>query len=426
MLDKMKTMNAIATKLIQLGTLSSLVLLALPATTAAVAAGPVSVNWDALKHVGLTNAPIVLNPANGTAPTPAVPLKTKTFKLTAPKLLNPKNKSILARKPIRTTAKKETPEALRPLRPAKPAAKKITKNTPNEKAMTGATMTAAPKSNAPSASTRAPKASPRKVAAKPVAPKTTVRAAPTKRIPTQLPTAQASVKEAPISRKNYADIMQENLALLPAPLAQSNGHWGSEPANKTLPVTQIKGFDVATFGSAKLTQATSKLVQKKVAHHAASNARKPTKTASPVLNANSPITHQTITSAIEETARELAAIEDTPKHTKILRSPEPAAGRIIFDAGSTQLMSSGRSTLAALAKKLNQSAARIQLKAYSSQNTLTSVSAQRRLSLRRAMAVRKHLTTEFGISSSRIDVRVLGTVEDSGPEDRVDIVMTAS
>ena len=89
-------------------------------------------------------------------------------------------------------------------------------------------------------------------------------------------------------------------------------------------------------------------------------------------------------------------------------------------------MSGGRSTLAALAKKLNQSAARIQLKAYSSSNTLTSVSAQRRLSLRRAMAVRQHLTTEFGISSSRIDVRVLGTVNDSGPGDRVDIVMTSS
>ncbi len=98
----------------------------------------------------------------------------------------------------------------------------------------------------------------------------------------------------------------------------------------------------------------------------------------------------------------------------------------MFDVDSAQLMTSGRSTLAAVAKKLNQTAARIQLKAYTSQSTLTSVSAQRRLSLKRAMAVRQHLTTEFGISSSRIDVRVLGTVEDSGPGDRVDIVMTSS
>ena|GEM_PF-6457543 len=220
--------------------------------------------------------------------------------------------------------------------------------------------------------------------------------------------------------------MQQNLILLPAPHAEIDGHWGSEPANKSLPATQIKGFNVAAFGSAKPSHAIPARKPVSQASAPIQTVVKPSKPVSPIIRASAATARRTVPNAIEETARELAAIEDAPKRPRTLRSPEPAAGRIVFDAGSTKLMSSGRSTLAALAKKLNQSAARIQLKAYSSPNTLTSVSAQRRLSLRRAMAVRKHLTTEFGISSSRIDVRVLGTVKDSGPGDRVDIVMTSS
>lgn len=220
--------------------------------------------------------------------------------------------------------------------------------------------------------------------------------------------------------------MQQNLVLFPAPRAEIGGHWGSEPANKSLPATQVKEFNVAAFGSAKPSHAPPARKPVSPATASTQTVVKPSKPVSPIINASAPTARRFVPNAIEETARELAAIEDAPKRPRTLRSPEPAEGRIVFDAGSTKLMSSGRSTLAALAKKLNQSAARIQLKAYSSPNTLTSVSAQRRLSLRRAMAVRKHLTTEFGISSSRIDVRVLGTVEDSGPGDRVDIVMTSS
>lgn len=435
----------------QLGTLSSLVLLALPVTTVAVVADPVSVNWDVLNQAMGTNAPIVLNPVNSAAPTPAVlapavPPKTRTFKLITPKVLNPKNKSTLASKPVKARPSKEMraaksqPVTSAPTtqRVAKPVAKKIAKKAPSKKAMTATTRPAAkptaptPPASTPnvqSASTPAPKAPANKVVAEPEAKKIAARPAPTKRIPTKLPTrqtTQAPVQKAPAQGENYAAIMQQNLILLPAPRAEIDGHWGSEPENKSLPATQAKGFNVATFGSAKPSHAIAARKPVSQASAPTQAIAKPSKPVSPIINATAPTARRSFPNAIEETARELAAIEDAPKRPRTLRSPEPAEGRIVFDAGSTKLMSSGRSTLAALAKKLNQSAARIQLKAYSSPNTLTSVSAQRRLSLRRAMAVRKHLTTEFGISSSRIDVRVLGTVKDSGPGDRVDIVMTSS
>ncbi len=436
----------------QLGTLSSLVLLALPVTTVAVVAEPVSVNWDALNQTKGTNAPIVLNPVNSAVPTPAVPPKTKTFTLITPKLLNPKNKSTRASTPVeaRPSPSKEMRAAKRkPVTSAqtsqridkpvaqktapKPSAKKIAKKVPSKKPVTvppkPAAKPSAPTPNVKAASTPAPTAPSNKVVAKPEAKKQTARPAPTKRIPTKLPTrqtTQAPVQKAPAQGTNYAAIMQQNLVLLPAPRAEINGHWGAEPTNKSLPATQAKGFNVAAFGSIKTSRAAPTPKPVSQASASAQPVAKPSKPISPIINASAPTARRTVPNAIEETARELAAIEDAPKRPRTLRSPEPAEGRIVFDTGSTKLMSSGRSTLAALAKKLNQSAARIQLKAYSSHNTLTSVSAQRRLSLRRAMAVRKHLTTEFGISSSRIDVRVLGTVEDSGPGDRVDIVMTSS
>ena len=420
-------MNAIATTLRRLGTVSSLVLLALPVTAVAVIANPVSVNWDAINQAGQANAPIVLNPT--TASAPAVPPKTKAFKLTAPKLLNPKNKSALSSKPAKARPSQKLEERLtsksKPVRAItkqaaptkKQPVKKVAKKATNKK------VTVATKPNVPRASAPVAKA----VTPHQAATKTITRAAPTKRIPTKLPTKQTLPKTPQMRDPNFAALMQENLALLPAPPAQTDAQWGLEPANKTLPAAQIQRFNVATFGETKQPQ--KDIVRTSTSQAPAPTIRsapKPMDPASSIITTGSTATHQTIANAIEETARELAAIEDAPKHTRTLRSPEPAEGRIVFNVGSTKLMISGRSTLAAVAKKLNQSAARIQLKAYSSQGAMTSASDQRRLSLKRAMAVRRHLTTEFGISSSRIDVRVLGTVEDSGPGDRVDIVMTAS
>ena len=64
---------------------------------------------------------------------------------------------------------------------------------------------------------------------------------------------------------------------------------------------------------------------------------------------------------------------------------------------------------------------RLQLKAYAGARD-SSASAARRLSLSRALAVRSFLI-ESGVNSTRIDVRALGAKSESGPEDRVDLVI---
>jgi outer membrane protein OmpA-like peptidoglycan-associated protein len=68
---------------------------------------------------------------------------------------------------------------------------------------------------------------------------------------------------------------------------------------------------------------------------------------------------------------------------------------------------------------LEAGASRIQLEAYGGAPGDKSSDA-RRLSLRRALAVRQ-LLIDDGIPSNRIDVRAMGGVDDKGPADRVDV-----
>jgi hypothetical protein len=70
---------------------------------------------------------------------------------------------------------------------------------------------------------------------------------------------------------------------------------------------------------------------------------------------------------------------------------------------------------------MEESDGRLQLKAYAG-GTAETLSSARRLSLSRALSVRSFLI-EQGIRSTRIDVRALGRAEDSGPPERVDIVL---
>lgn len=70
---------------------------------------------------------------------------------------------------------------------------------------------------------------------------------------------------------------------------------------------------------------------------------------------------------------------------------------------------------------MEESDGRLQLKAYAG-GTGETLSSARRLSLSRALSVRSFLI-EQGIRSTRIDVRALGRAEDSGPPERVDIVL---
>jgi len=66
---------------------------------------------------------------------------------------------------------------------------------------------------------------------------------------------------------------------------------------------------------------------------------------------------------------------------------------------------------------------RIEIQAFA--GTAGDVSSDaRRLSLKRALNVRKFLV-ERGVLQSRIDVRALGGTRDSGPANRVDILLSS-
>lgn len=100
--------------------------------------------------------------------------------------------------------------------------------------------------------------------------------------------------------------------------------------------------------------------------------------------------------------------------------------QILFDPGVDTMSDADQAQLDALAARLgNNPDQRIQLRAYASSDDGTA-SAARRLALARALQVRAYLI-ENGVRSTRIDVRALGDkVEDSGPLDRIDIVLVES
>ena len=108
-------------------------------------------------------------------------------------------------------------------------------------------------------------------------------------------------------------------------------------------------------------------------------------------------------------------------------TPEAAPTRsetlsIPFAGGSSELPPAAERNLRAIAEQLNASdSLRAQVKAYADDST-GSASTARRLSLSRALAVRSILI-EFGVRSTRIDVRALGDRNEGGAPDRVDVLV---
>jgi outer membrane protein OmpA-like peptidoglycan-associated protein len=116
------------------------------------------------------------------------------------------------------------------------------------------------------------------------------------------------------------------------------------------------------------------------------------------------------------------AVEDVAALPKVtLPRDGGLVTRIDFVGGSTRLTRDAERQLMALSREIADGADRLQLKSYAG-GTGETLSASRRLSLSRALAVRSYLI-EAGIRSTRIDVRALGRSEDSGPQDRVDVVL---
>ena len=107
-------------------------------------------------------------------------------------------------------------------------------------------------------------------------------------------------------------------------------------------------------------------------------------------------------------------------------TPALAAGarpiaRIAFAEGADALDDTATGQLDGILAGANGSGSVIQVLAYAS-GTPEANSAARRLSLKRAVAIRSYLI-EKGMRAARIDVRALGIANDGGPADRVDLVV---
>ena len=129
----------------------------------------------------------------------------------------------------------------------------------------------------------------------------------------------------------------------------------------------------------------------------------------------------------EPVAEPVATPAPAPEPTVAALSPKTAAPAgqplsIPFAGGSAELPDGAESDLQAVAKRLAANdALRAQVKAYAEGST-GSASSARRLSLSRALAVRSVLI-EFGVRSTRIDVRALGDRDEGGAPDRVDVLV---
>jgi len=103
-----------------------------------------------------------------------------------------------------------------------------------------------------------------------------------------------------------------------------------------------------------------------------------------------------------------------------LRAAEAALLRIPFGQQDATLTPQTSAEVKAFAAKFRQHGGRVTLKAYAGAAGDDGTNA-RRLSLKRALAVRELLLAE-GVSAESLIVRALGGARDTGPLDRVDIV----
>lgn len=93
---------------------------------------------------------------------------------------------------------------------------------------------------------------------------------------------------------------------------------------------------------------------------------------------------------------------------------------LLFESGSAALPAIAEAQLAALAQKMRDGGARVQLKSNASGSD--DGAEARRISLKRALAARAVLIGQ-GIDSTRIDVRALGPAADGGPADRIEVIV---
>ena len=120
---------------------------------------------------------------------------------------------------------------------------------------------------------------------------------------------------------------------------------------------------------------------------------------------------------------ETEAVSDQPVQVASLPAPQRANHRLRFESSTAEILGATRDELELVAIELMRHDDRIEIQAFAGEAGDVS-SAARRLSLTRALNVREFLV-ERGVLQSRIDVRALGGARDSGPAERVDILLTS-
>eukprot|EP00439_Symbiodinium_sp_Y106_P087541 s1_g77.t1 len=115
-------------------------------------------------------------------------------------------------------------------------------------------------------------------------------------------------------------------------------------------------------------------------------------------------------------------VVEEPVQVASLPAPQRANHRLRFDGSTAEILGATRDELEMVALELMRHDDRIEIQAFAGEAGDVS-SAARRLSLKRALNVREFLV-ERGVLQSRIDVRALGGTRDSGPAERVDILLT--
>jgi len=94
--------------------------------------------------------------------------------------------------------------------------------------------------------------------------------------------------------------------------------------------------------------------------------------------------------------------------------------RILFSDGDAALSDEAHADILNFVQQFKIRGGRVTLQGYAGAPGSQS-SNDRRLSLRRVLAVREAILAE-GVSAERLDVRALGGVKDAGPQNRVDIL----
>lgn len=117
----------------------------------------------------------------------------------------------------------------------------------------------------------------------------------------------------------------------------------------------------------------------------------------------------------------IAPAPTSSQKTAAMPPDDGQALRLLFKESATKLHADAQQQLQQMVAAVAANKKRIQLKAFAS-GTSDRPSAARRASLSRALAVRSYLI-ENGVRSTRIDVRALGTPNDGGPSDRVDVIL---